>query len=189
MPILVPKAAAVEVVVARGSLGAAVDPAEGTTRYLGGQVARRQVQAATNDPQIAWNDPGIEAGSEMDVTPRFEFEGRTIVEGDVFERQAELTDGAGGLTRSAGAWKLIGETRTPYGRRKLTEDYARINLDAAVTVAPEANWRTRNGLLMYDLAGDILVRGAVGEQDHDPVTGELLWDDPEQTIPTLVPAP
>ena len=55
-----------------------------------------------------------------------------------------------------------------------------------VTSQPGANMRTANGFLMFDEAGSLVKRPAVGEQDLSPVTGSPLFDDQGQ--PVLVTA-
>ena len=135
-------------------------------------------KARSADRSVNWAD--------IDDDPYWTPDGGQTVAlgGDVYERQMAITEGP--AQRDAGPWKLVGETRTTAGREALAKRYVRVAVNWEVTSQPGANMRTANGFLMFDEAGSLVKRPAVGEQDLSPVTGSPLFDDQGQ--PVLVTA-
>lgn len=126
--------------------------------------------------------------NEVDeVGPFYTLDGKTpSIAGDVFERQALIAEGP--AQRQAGAWKLIGNTRTPAARQAIAVGYVRVGSNWEAVSVPGSPMKTANGFRMYGPEGEELLRPAIGEQDLSNVTGLPLWADEAETIPVLVTA-
>ena len=117
----------------------------------------RDADRSTNWADIP-DDPFWTLGDDSPVLP-----------GTVFERQAEIVGGP--QARSAGAWKVIGETRTPAGREAVARRYVRANVAWEVEPGAGTPMRTASGLRMFDEAGASLWQGVTGEPELSNVTG------------------
>lgn len=154
-----------DIEVFRGVLGNAEVP--GTATWFGFTETRRRTRADAT----AWGSVAEE------ITFRDQSD-RIVTAGDTYERQAiPQPDGS----VSYGAWSYVGRSNALQGL------FGRaVSIDWAPQIAPGQNMRTPLATLLYDEAGTLITRPAVGEQDLDPWTGEPLFDDQGQ--PVLVPA-
>ena len=159
MPLAYPLRSLVEVDVFRGSLASA---------QAFGII---QVQSRSRDDATTWGDIPFETFWE-------DQSGRRAEAGDAYERQSfPQPDG----TLTVGPWKYVGDSRSLEGQ------YGRAaNIDWTPPIEPGGVMRTPLGTVLFDDAGDLLLRPAVGEQDLDVWTGEPLVD--ELGDPVLVPA-
>lgn len=125
-------------------------------------LVEKRYKAREADRSVPWaeidDDPFWSNG---DDTP--------ILAGTVFERQAEIVGGP--QARSAGAWKEVGETRTPAGREAMARRYAKAALNWEADPDPGAPMRTASGLFMYDEAGEQINQGEIGEPELSTLDG------------------
>tara|TARA_R110000737_G_scaffold352662_2_gene399634 strand:+ start:255 stop:737 length:483 start_codon:yes stop_codon:yes gene_type:complete len=118
----------------------------------------------------AWN-------TVEEVGPYWTLDGRTeVLPGTVFERQAIETDG----DLILGAWSIVGPVLS------MGDAYEAVNLNRNRVNSPGSPMRNPTGLILRDANGDTILRPAIGEQDRDPLTGELMVD--ALNAPVLVPA-
>ena len=121
----------------------------------------------TGSEKPPWGDVVREDFHSRDgVTP--------ILPGTVFERQVIETDG----DLIVGSWTPKGDVLAIEGK------YEAVALNRNRTNAPGANMKNPLGVQLRDANGSTIQRPAIGEQDRDPWTGELLVD--ENNAPVLV---
>lgn len=115
--------------------------------------------------------------------------------GDIYSRPAEIVgyDALGDpIIQLTGVWEYRGELRTLAGRTAMRDRNAGVrmatNMSRGSASEPGANMKNPAGMQLYDELGAILKRPAVGEQDIDEWTAELLFE-LDGVTPVLVPAP
>tara|TARA_R110000782_G_scaffold259110_2_gene349336 strand:+ start:52305 stop:52832 length:528 start_codon:yes stop_codon:yes gene_type:complete len=108
---------------------------------------------------------------------------REALAGDVYARPARIVgyDAAGDpIIQLTGAWEYRGEMRTLEGREAMRDRQGGVrpapNLSRDSSSAPGANMKNPAGLPLFTELGVRVTRPAIGEQDIDEWTGELLFE-------------
>lgn len=173
MPYATQKRNVVELEVFRGYWGA-----DATVKGSGLFFGFSQTQGKERTDNTAWSGLPSE-------TLWVDGGGRTVQDGDVYERQVLYAED--GSVQSEGAWSYVGEMRTVAGRQAMSDGYSFTVPGRDSYTSPGQPMRNGLGLVMWDgAAGSAIDRPNSGEQDIDPVTGELLFE-ADGTTPVLVP--